>query len=640
MMKHITLIFIVIINTFRPFLTYAQTYREKYAEVLEHYMREEHDSLKYKAALFLIDNMEGHFSPHGTQIDEFKVVVNTINTKKGIRELNEAWNHAGKNRKTILLPDSAIVTQQMLISNIDAAFEAWQSTPWKDKTDFSIFCHYILPYRCNEEHIGGNWRNAMKEAYSHIISEETDMLRAFAKIKEAVYNDVALSNAYCPYELDAITIHRIGKAECGQRAVLLVDVLRALGIPSAIDIIPMWSDYSNKGHCWASIMTKDGTTYTVFENDTIARTMNPIDASVFFPRYNVSQEDHCPYNIKQTKTPVKIYRKEYATNNPYTNQISDNVYYRLMNDVSKSYGLTSQVTLDVNTENEVDLCSYLSAQDWMSIGRAKPVNGIVTFDNVGKDAVCTAYIMENGKRKYITSPFIVGKHGINRFIHPNLQNRETITINRKYPLCQYTIETWGFMKGGVFLGANKADFSDADTLASIMTMPYGMTEIRCNSNARYRYLRYNAPQNNRSSLSELQFFADTANGKETLHGIYYADGIDTAHIEYLYDNNTATSCRGQQTGYTITIDLGEERTSCVNAIRFAPSTDLNFVEKGHLYELFYFDTSWNLIGRQIAQEEKLTFTNVPSGALLLLKDKTTGKEERIFEYRDGKQIWH
>ena len=70
------------------------------------------------------------------------------------------------------------------------------------------------------------------------------------------------------------------------------------------------------------------------------------------------------------------------------------------------------------------------------------------------------------------------------------------------------------------------------------------------------------------------------------------------------------------------------------------STDLNFIEKGHLYELYYFDTCWNLIGRQVANKEWLSFKNVPKGALLLLKDRTKGQEERIFEYNNGVQIWH
>lgn len=639
-MKQILIIFALVLDVFYTQTIKAQTYREKYAPVLEHYKQNVTDSLKYKAALFIIDNMSGHFSPEGTQIELFTELINSINSKKGIHELNEAWGNAGKNGKTILLPDSAIVTERMLISNIDAAFDAWENVPWKDDIDFDTFCRYILPYRCSNEHIGGNWRMAMREAYLHIISDETDLLRAFVKIKKAVYNDVVLSNAYCPYELDAITIHRIGKAECGQRAIVLVDVLRALGIPSAIDITPMWADYSSKGHGWTSVVTNGGTTYTVFENDTIAKSMNPVDASVFIPRYTVKAEDHCPYEVKQTKTPVKIYRKEYALNDMVANGNVHDSSFHFLKDVSAFYGLVSKVVLDVKTENTVYLCSYLSAKDWLHIDFVKPKNGKAIFENVGNGAVCTAYIMENGKRRYVTLPFVVDENGVGRFFNPDLKNTENVRINRKYPLCQYTVDTWGFMKNGTFLGANNSDFTNADTLAKIKTMPYGLTEIGCNSNVKYRYLGYKAPLNNRSSLSELQFITNDKDGERVLHGTYSAKGIDTTHLEYLYDGNTATSCRGLNTGYTITIDLGDGNASSVSMIRFSPSTDLNFVEKGHLYELYYFDTEWHLVGRQITQTEELVFTKVPSAALLLLKDKTAGKEERIFEYRKGQQIWH
>lgn len=72
---------------------------------------------------------------------------------------------------------------------------------------------------------------------------------------------------------------------------------------------------------------------------------------------------------------------------------------------------------------------------------------------------------------------------------------------------------------------------------------------------------------------------------------------------------------------------------------FAPSTDLNFVEKGHLYELYYFDTDWHLLKRVYSQGTSLTFHDVPKNALLLLKDRTGGREERIFTYENGKVRW-
>ena len=641
-MKHLyyALLFVFVLVSF-PANMLSQTYQEKYSTVLQHYLQNENDSLKYKAALFLIDNMEGHKSPEGKQIEVFSAKIGEINTQNGIRELNEAWNLSGKEGGTMMVSDSAVVTPRLLISNVDAAFDSWESAPWKDEIDFTAFCNYILPYRCSNEHIGGNWRKAMKEKYAHVINGEMDMLKAFAKIKNAVYNDVILSNAYCPYELDVITIHRIGKAECGQRAIVLVDVLRSLGIPSAIDFTPAWADYSNKSHGWVSVIDKSGVTYTVFENDSIAKTLNPIDASLFIPRYIVKEEDHCPYTIKQSKTPVKIYREEFAIINTLAEAKEGFLNSPFLHDVSDKYGLTSQLTIDALTDNKVFLCTYVSASDWMPIAQTRSVRGKAVFDNVGKNSLCTAYIEKNGERKYISFPFVVGNNGIEKIFNANKEKMTMISINRKYPLCQYIADVWGYMRGGVFLGSNDSCFVNCDTLAAIQTMPYGITNIKSFSNKKYRYLRYKAPLNNRSSLSELQFWVHNQNhSNKRLHGTYSANGAESLHLEYLYDNNTATSCRGQKTGYTITVDLGMGNSSNVDYITYAPSTDLNFVEKGHLYELYYFDTSWKSIGRQIAQKESLMFKDVPEDAILLLKYKTAGQEERLFEYRNGVQIWH
>ena len=634
-MKHLVLLCLVCLL---PTLLLGRSYREKYKAVLEQYSKNVNDSLRYQAALFLIDNMEGHKSPEGKQVERFKDMTQSINSKNGIRELNAAWNNAGKEGTIVFVPDSDVVTDRMLMSNIESAFDAWESAPWKDEINFFIFCHYILPYRCSGEHIGGNWRMAMKEIYGSLVKKESDIAKAFAIIKKAVYNDVVLSNAYCPYELDAITTYRIGKAECGQRAILLVDVLRALGIPSSIDFTPVWADYSNKSHAWVSVIGKNGITYTVFEDDSIASEFNPIDASLFVPHYVIKAEDKCPYVIKQAKTPVKIYREEYAVVDSNAKRRQWFLSTPFIRDVSSSYNLTSNVSIDTNLNQEVMLCTYVSAQEWMPVACAKPENGKVTFGNVGKNTVCTTCVMENGKRKYIGSPFLVGKNGIQKYFHADTTNMMRIQVNRKYPLCQYTVDVWGNMIGGVFLGGDTPDFANVDTIAVIKTLPYGLTEVRCKTQRKYRYFRYKAPNNTRSSLSELQFFVYREGGLHRINGKYVCEGIDSTHVEHLYDNNTATSCRGLTTGYTITIDTGEGSGTHVDLIKYAPSTDLNFVEKGHLYELYYFDKAWHLIARTVATGEELLFDSVPQNALLLLKDRTAGKEERIFEFKDGKQI--
>lgn len=636
---HRTLLVLVFWGMF-PFGGLSITYREKYSLVLQHYSQKNEDSLKYEAALFLIDNMDGHKSPEGKQIEVFKNKASKINTHEGIRELYEAWNQSGKEGETMMTADSTVVTPHLLISNIDAAFESWRSVPWKDEIDFDSFCHYILPYRCSSEHLGGNWRKALKDKYSILLAGETDMLKAFAKVKKAVYKDVVLSNAYCPYELDAITTYRIGKAECGQRAILLTDALRALGIPSAIDFTPVWADYSSKSHGWVSVIDKHSVTYTVFEDDSIARSFNPIDASVFFPKYRVKKEDHCPYEIKQAKTAVKVYREEYAMMNQPRKVMTGFLSDVFLRDVSNKYGLTSTVTIDAPDGKDVYICTYVSGKDWMPVAYAKAKDRKVTFVNVGKNSVCTAFIKDGDTRKYIHRPFLVGAKGISKTYHTDINHKRKISINRKYPLCQYIVDVWGGLQGGVFLASNDSDFSFADTLAIIKSMPYGLTNLKSQSDNQYRFFRYLSSCSNRSSLSELRFCVNTEYSNETISGKYTGNGIDTTHMDLLYDDNIATYCKGLQTGYTITLDIGRAKKSKVDYISFAPSTDLNFVERGHLYELYYFDTSWKLIERRIANNDVLVIKEVPSDVILLLKDRTAGREERIFEFKNNVQIWH
>ena len=69
--------------------------------------------------------------------------------------------------------------------------------------------------------------------------------------------------------------------------------------------------------------------------------------------------------------------------------------------------------------------------------------------------------------------------------------------------------------------------------------------------------------------------------------------------------------------------------------------DDNFIKEGELYDLFYWDRAWKSLGRQVGsrQLQYLEYDNVPDNALLLLRNLTKGKEERIFTYEDGKQVW-
>lgn len=618
----------------------GHTYRERYAGVLEHYSSDA-DSLKYKAALYIIDNMEGHRSPEGVAMESYISRIHTMRRSKGIRELQAAWYASLKEGRVETVPDSCVVSSDFLISDIDNAFCTWQQSQWKDSITFGQFCRYILPYRINDEHFGGNWRGPLRQRYGAVIEGVTDMRKAFAIVRDTVFNVIALSNAYCPYNLDPLTCNAVGRAECSQRCILLVAVLRALGIPAVIDGTPMWADYSNKGHAWGAMVMNNGDTYTVFEKDREARRLNPVDASQFMPQYRVWEQDGFHYAVKTEKTPVKIYRMCYDRCNKVGKYDAMGLDSPFIKDVSGEYGLTTDVTIRTDSASEVYLCAYLSGRDWMPVAKAEPSGGSVTFRNVGKGSVCVPITVTDGRKTVLSCPFLVGEEGVERLFTPLMSRTGAITVDRKYPLCSYTTDTWAAMAGATFEGSMTEDFAVADTLAMITAAPCYMTTVSVSSGRRYRFLRYHAPQLNRSSLAELQFYtSDDAGGTRLLTGTHFAKGVDMADIGKVFDGNPATICRGRDVGYAIGLDLGDGNGQRVTRITFCPSTDLNFVEKGHLYELYYFDTEWRMIGREYARQDRLTFNNVPENAILLLKDRSGGMEERIFEYKDGKQIWH
>lgn len=59
--------------------------RQELEKVLAHYQKDTADSLKLKAARFLIENMPGHFSYDSTNLDHYRPVIDTINSMKSRR---------------------------------------------------------------------------------------------------------------------------------------------------------------------------------------------------------------------------------------------------------------------------------------------------------------------------------------------------------------------------------------------------------------------------------------------------------------------------------------------------------------------------------------------------------------------------
>ena len=87
------------------------------------------------------------------------------------------------------------------------------------------------------------------------------------------------------------------------------------------------------------------------------------------------------------------------------------------------------------------------------------------------------------------------------------------------------------------------------------------------------------------------------------------------------------------------MDFGEKVK--FEKIIYIPRTDGNMIQLGDTYELYWWSAKgWELLGgKKIAEDIVLEYTNAPTNALFLLRNISRGKEESVFIYQDGEQVF-
>lgn len=199
------------------------------------------------------------------------------------------------------------------------------------------------------------------------------------------------------------------------------------------------------------------------------------------------------------------------------------------------------------------------------------------------------------------------------------------------------------MIGGVFEGSNDPDFRQTEVLFLIEKQPERLrTMVYSRSLTPFRYVRYIGPEKGHCNVAEIEFYE--AGGLLPLSGrvigtpgCYQQDG--SHEYTNAFDGNTETSFDytepyGGWTG----LDLGTPKV--IDKIIYTPANRDNYVRSLDEYELSYCTKrGWRTLGQQTAMLDSLVYKRVPKGALLLLQNHTRGKQERIFVYEEGKQVW-
>lgn len=423
--------------------------------------------------------------------------------------------------------------------------------------------------------------------------------------------------------LSAICKYRTGI--CEDEASYTVALSRYLGIPTAVDFVPHWGNRP-KNHMWSVIILpneKATPFYMGFApGDTAQYAHQYLKPKIFRYKFELNHKIHDDFRGEKSVPQLFV--------NPTFVDVTDE-YYR-----------TTDVRRYIPKEFRSHKIAYICVSDrefWIPVHYGKIHKGIATFKSMARNILYTIGVWKNDQIVPIGNPFIIKADGSIRNIVCDKNKKQIVRLYRKYPFFAKFNPIAGRMEFGRFMGSNNRNFSDADTLYTHRGSTDG-TWLERNLNATnktYKYLRYVGFYGSYCNVNEIAFY--NSKGEKLKGKIIGTQGTDKHTKETVFDGDVLTGFNGNSPdGHWVGLEL--PKPSDVARIMYLPRNDGNNVEIGDNYQLLMYDNGkWVSLGWKKAKETMLVFKNIPSNGLYLLKDKTKGKEERIFTYENGKQVW-
>ncbi|UNY98299.1 discoidin domain-containing protein [Zhouia spongiae] len=605
-----------------------QDNRKAFQAVLNHF-QDPKDSLKLKAAYYLIDNINNHYYHEiiprrkWEKILDYSDSLIEVEEENYIPKMNEIFNSQGKFTFKKELDDQTISSEDLII-NIDLAFKVWNK-PWNKHVDFEAFCEFILPYRTKNEPIDISLRSKYLENLSNKLNDSlkfSDILNIVNSF--STYPDHNLITLI-PADLSIEDIKKGRMTTCIGESNMVNFKARAIGIPTATDFT-IWPN-SSGNHYWSVIpYDKDSILYA--------------DKDFFFGS---------PGSYKLRNKIAKIYRYMYSTQEQTSElriQEKENKTFlqnpNLM-DVTSQYIETTDINMDLyNYEGKNFTNAYLcifNNKKWNPIAFSKVINNKITFNNVGRECIFLIAYLEDNKFIPASNPFSIDKSGeISKYIADESHKRQ-IHLTRKTKLIKKVIGFGNTLRGAIFQLSKTSDFKNPINIYEISSEDTIVKprEIDLNLDEKYRYARVINDNDVPMHLAEMQLYLKD---NKKIKGYIIADE-DTPSKNILDDDflSYATIENHNNNQSWIGLDFGKEHF--VDKLLLAPRSDVNYVKPGDTYELLYWDNKWISLGKKIASSYYLDFDEVPDNALLWLSNLSEGVEEELFIYKDNRQhFWN
>lgn len=640
---------------------------------LAYYKYIDRDTLKYKAACFLIENMPYHYSQkriykdndtlkrwlHETDSIYYSIV-------KGHKMDNFPWDmlrHIKKaHRETIegdTLPDPVIAYNMLcdinelefdfLTDHIDNAFRVWHESPFARNLTFEEFKEYILPYRSVE---GYGFNETGKTYYDlfakYVMSDSTADLRTTVQYYNAAINNLRDMNGKTHrtrlagvYDLYSRDFH-----DCVDIANYGCNILRACGLPVVVEHNICYRSLSGR-HYHCSVYNDSTDTWQTFN----AESSLPGDGDwAFAETANVYRST---YAAQKDTPPFLKAEGEYVP--PVLND-------PCIKDVTAYLAKTASISLPFHESTKCNL-AYLAtySRDWQGAipvtwGVIDRSRGEVTFNHAMPGLLYFPIYYPDESYRTFGQPFYIEMEDsvpVIRevpYIDRGDNSRTSITLTRKYPRKPNMKRVAEELIGGRFIGSRKGDFSDAVTLLEIKEAPqpalltYPLSHV-----GRYKSYRFQASEEHpHAHISMLEWLTPKSYGYTNTmpamhrHVLSPSDTIAVNREEYLmrmmdaekwedmswkaeYDGNMQTAPSPYR---DITLWLKEPQV--VTHVRFSPKNADNGICAGDEYELRYWDDGWQSCGTARAKYEYIIFDNIPHNKLYWLRNNSRGREEMPF----------
>lgn len=621
-------------------LNLAGDNRHELESVLEHYAESPQDSLKLRAACFLIGNMPYHCSYPAAPYAEY---CRALDSLYAIEMTGEEYNQGAQKILIRFAPQLELqydlhrITADYLIWNIDYSFGQWESSPFLRHLNFGDFCEYVLPYKCLEGQPLDKWKlrwNAPGPDLQHIVQIDEYKYNARRAV-EAANRDLAdncrLRTLGGPYQIDIIdifdlpTLARRPYGTCKELAQLVLLNTRGKALPVSFDLCPAWPDRAFS-HFWNSVLSTGRHTID-FEGlgfPGLPRYLDKFLGKVF--------------RITYAAHPLLLEALEKEGEIPGSLQL-------FSKDVTSEYAPTTNISIPLHSDAGKDY-AYLATFDnstWIPTDIGRIERGKATFRNVPVGILYIAGTYDSGRFTPASDPFIVDTRARIRPLKVS-DKQLTIRMSRKFPAFEHIHWINKNLRMGRIEAAETPGFERADSVVGLPEWNFLAGEMPVQDTVPHRYWRLVSSTTHASDFAEIYFY-ERKTGTRLTGKLIHPDAPVRDSIcdvpQRICDNDPLTYFTVENTDTPRWVGFDFGKPVALEKVAYIRRGDGNDICPGDVYELFYWkNEGWVLLDRQKADKVFLDFDGVPDGGLYFIRDSTRGSQNRTFIYENGQVIWY